>query len=361
MGIAIFGLAACGNDSASDSTATASSTPNEFSTGGEDAMADEVAAEEARTSTGGAASVGLPIKDFDRDIITSVHLTMQTSDVRETADDVRRIATSNGGAVFSSDILIGDTTEDGSVPGGGEIIIKIPPQDLDRLVTDLDGIGVVTRLSQDSQDVTEQLVDVDIRIRQAASSIGRIELLLDQAVELDDIFAIETDLAERQVAMERLWASQRNTENLVSLATLTVQVDYRTPSALQTIEESSDGIGDAFAGGWGAFVGALFALGYVLAVASPFLITALIVLSLAWFTGRRVARRQAAAREQQRLDADLAGPTPRYAETAPRHTPPPPVAAQRIDSDVSVNAAPDGDTLIDDNGVTTDDAASQME
>ncbi len=343
-------MSACGSDDeAADMSSTAASAeePADVMVSGE----VEESSAEAAPETGGVASAGLPVALEDRDIITSVGVTMSTSDVRQTADDIRRVTATSGGIVFSSDVFIDDVQEDGSVPGGGQIVIKVAPADLDRLVTDLDGVGVVTRLSQDAEDVTDQLVDLDIRIRQAESGIARIELLLEDAAALDDVFAIENELNQRQVDLERLRASERNTENLVALATLTVQIEYRTPTALKDIAEPDDGIGDAFADGWNAFVGTLFALGYVLAITAPFLLTGLIVLTLAWLLGRRWSRRQAASREQRRLDADLRGDATGH-EMPPAfpRTPPPPVATQRVPD---AAATPDAhelasDTLVED-------------
>lgn len=315
--MAVLALTACGSDSDTSESAAMPEDTTDVAIAGGDVESGEPAAPE----TGGAASAGLPIDDLGRDIIRSVGLTMSTSDVRETVDSVRDIAVRSGGAVFSSDVTIGDQADDGSVPGGGQIVVRIPPQDLDGFVRDLDGAGFVTRLSQDSQDVTEQLVDLDIRIRQAETGIERIEALLEQATELGDVFTIETELSNRQVELERLRAAERNTEDLVALATVTVQIEYRAPAESEATPPD-DGIGDAFASGWDAFVGVVFALGFVLAVAAPFLLTAALVLAAAWLVGRRWSRRQAAIREQRRIDADLAGPV-----AIP--TPPPPVATQR--------------------------------
>ncbi|MFK7917950.1 MAG: DUF4349 domain-containing protein, partial [Ilumatobacter sp.] len=208
-------LTACGSDS--DDAEQAAVEEMDQAIAGDDAPAEVSSPEAVGPATGGAASAGIPIDLSDRDIITSVSITMSTSDVRQTADDIRRITTVSGGAVFSSDVLIGDTETDGSVPGGGQIVIKIAPSDLDRLVTELDGIGVVSRLAQDSTDVTDQLVDLDIRIRQAEVGIARIEALLDEAVGLDAVFQIESELNDRQVELEQLRALERNTENLVAL------------------------------------------------------------------------------------------------------------------------------------------------
>lgn len=338
----LFAVTACGSDSDSSESAPMpeEATADVAIPGGENTGGDATPPE-----TGGPASAGLPIDDLGRDIIRTVGLSMSTSDVRQTVDDIRDIAVRSGGAVFSSDVTIGDEDDDGSVPGGGQIVVRIPPEALDGFVRDLDGAGFVTRLSQESEDVTDQLVDLDIRIRQAETGIERIEELLAQATELDDVFAIETELSNRQVELERLRAAERSTEDLVALATVTVQIEYRAPSELEAAP-TDDGIVDAFASGWNAFVGVVFALGFVLAVSAPFLLTGAAVIAIAWLIGRRLNRRRSAIREQRRLDADLAGPA-----TAP--TPPPPVATQRrpgptpgdlqreIEHDVIVEQAPE--------------------
>jgi hypothetical protein len=339
VGAAAFVLAACSGADDSDTSATEDQTANSTPPAAEMEAGGEDTADVATPETGGVASAGLPINDFGRDIITSVGLTISTPDVGQTIDDIRPIVTNNGGAIFSSDVTIGDERDDGSVPGGGQIVVRVPPQDLDRLVTDLDGVATVSRVSQDSEDVTEQLVDLDIRIRQAETGIERIEELLGAATELGDVFAIETELTNRQVALERLRAAQRNTEDLVALATLTIDIEYRTPEQLAVAEEPGDGIGDAFADGWGAFVGAVFAVGYVLAISAPFLLTLVVVVALAWMVGKRLNRRGAENSERRRQSADRAGPpTPFVADKTAAASPPPPEASQRI---VAQDTAPD--------------------
>lgn len=332
VGFVALAATGCGSDNDEESAEPATEETDDSGDAGAIAGDGEARAGDASEDTsdatapetGGAASAGLPIDDFGRDNIRNVGLTMSTSNVADTSDDIRRIVTGNGGAVFSSDVTIGDEEENGSVPGGGRIVVRIPPADLDQLVTELDGAGFVSRLSQDSQDVTDQLVDLDIRIRQAETGIERIEILLSQASELDDVFAIETELTNRQVELEQLRAAERNTDDLVSLATLTIEIEHRTPDDLEAIEESGDGIVDAFANGWNAFVGAVFAVGFVLAVMAPFLLTALVVVALAWLIGRRWTRRQTVRREDERNRADRAGD---QTVIPPSHTtPPPPIA-----------------------------------
>ncbi|MFK8025998.1 MAG: DUF4349 domain-containing protein [Ilumatobacter sp.] len=334
---AVTALTACGgNDDSASTESAASDAPMEEAAAeaGEDAFGDD--AEDAitfvdgRAQTGGLDDIGAQIDLSDRDIITSVSLTISTADVRATSADVRRLAEDNGAAVFSSDVTIGDEQGDGSVPGGGQIVIRVVPAQLDDLVSALDGAGIVTRLSQDSQDVTERLVDIDIRIRQIESSIGRLETLLDQAGALDDVFELERELTNRVIELEQLRAWERNTENLVALATLTVEIEYRTPDAIDVIESGQDGIGDAFSDGWDAFVGFVFAIGYVLAISAPFLLA---VAALGLMTGsitRRLARRSARRREQERTAADFGASASSVSVPVPS-SPQPPVPSAHVD------------------------------
>lgn len=291
--VGALALAGCGADA--DDAASVEDAAEDTADGGFgefEEPAPDVADDAEAPRAGGAAAEGVPV-DFGRDIITEVGLTMTTSDVAQAADDVRRLTVENGGAVFESDVTIGDVREDGSVPGGGRIVVRIPPQDLDRLVTELDGLGGVTRLSQDSEDVTDQLVDLEIRIRQAQSGIDRIEEILAQTTELDDLFAIETELGRRQVELERLLAAQRATEDRVSLATLTVDIEYRAPAAAGVEpDEGDDGIADAFRSGWDAFIGVVFALGFVIAISAPFLATAIVVAAAIWAVTTLLRRRR---------------------------------------------------------------------
>jgi len=104
-----------------------------------------------------------------------------------------------------------------------------------------------------------------------------------------DIVEIERVISERTISLEQLLASQRNLDDRVDRSTLTIALQYEIPTAeIAAVEDDSiDGIGDAWRAGWDVFVGALFAVGFVLAVAAPFIATAALVLGLVWLVSRR--------------------------------------------------------------------------
>ena len=196
----------------------------------------------------------------------------------------------NGASVFTADVNIGDELDDGSVDGSGYFVVKVPPADLEPLITDLGAtVGRLSGRTQDTTDVTDQLVDLDIRIGVERDVIARFQNLLVDATEFQDIVEIERVISERTIALEQLLASQRNLDNRVDRSTLTIQLQYEAPPTDVAVggNGSIDGIGDAWRAGWDVFVGALFAIGFVLAVATPFLLTAAVLLALVWLVTRR--------------------------------------------------------------------------
>jgi hypothetical protein len=130
--------------------------------------------------------------------------------------------------------------------------------------------------------------------------------------------------------LEQLLASQRNLDNRVERSTLTIQLQCEAPltEVATTEDDPADGIADAWRSGWDAFVGALFAIGLVIAVTAPFVISGAVVLGVVWLATRRFRRRQPDDRRAKGApnsapapdhdlagdvtpDEQLAGPSPR--------------------------------------------------
>lgn len=291
------GLTACSADSF-DSTADESAAASEEPAPGADFSADDAASrtieaeDRAVPATAGSAATATPVADFGRDLIVDAGVTMMTSDVGAAVDDVLDIAARNGGAVHNADVTVEDPFPDGSVPGIGTIVVRIPPTQLDGLINDLRGIGTLRDQTRSVDDVTEQLIDLDIQIRQAFQSVERMEAILAETTDFDALVAAETELVRRQTAYERLLAAQRNIDDRVALSKLTIEVRYQAPGTEPIAAIDDDpGIGDAFSNGWNAFVGMLFTIGLVLAVTAPFLVLGLALGGVALVVNRWIRRR----------------------------------------------------------------------
>ncbi len=255
-----------------------------------DEAADAAAPSAAGQATGGsnAPSAPLDLDGLGRAIAVEAGVVIGTANIRQAVDDTLVVVQRNNGSVFTADVNIGEVRDDGAIDGEGRIVVKVPPIDLDPLIADLDGTaGVLIGRTQNSEDVTEQLIDLDIRIRVEQSTIAGFETLLAQATEFSEIVTIQQVITEHTITLEQLLASQRNVDQRVELSTLTIDLSYVAPVVV--VDEpldGDDGIVDAFRTGWDAFVGVLFAVGLVVAVAAPFLAVLLVVGALVLLVGR---------------------------------------------------------------------------
>lgn len=297
-----LGVSACGNDDDSSSTATDSAIDSSPAItvarpGGPGALATRDSAEAVDDDTGAAGSgtavperVGVEVSG--RALATAAGVTVSTPDIRRAVADTLDSIARNNASVHTADVNIGDERDDGSVDGSGYFVVEVPPIDLEPLIADLGAtVGTLSGRSQDTSDVTDQLVDLEIRISVERDVIERFQALLDDATAFQDIVDIERVIGERTIALEQLLASQRNLEHRVEMATLTIELRYVAPAAEPAAaDDGADTVGDAWRAGWDVFVGILFTAALALAVAAPFLATAALVFGAVWLITRRRAR-----------------------------------------------------------------------
>jgi hypothetical protein len=281
-----LGVSACGSDSDSSSAVTTATEDAPAARAGDGAVTAETPG-----TTGGAPEIAGTLDTSGQALAKVAGVTVSTSDVRRAIDDTLTAVERNGASVYTADVNIGDERSDGSVDGSGYFVVKVPPDQLEPLISDLGStVGTISGRTQDTSDVTDQLVDLDIRIGVERDVIERFQVLLTQATAFEDIVEIERVISERTISLEQLLASQRTLEGRVELSTLTVTLQYVVP-APDGAATSANSITDAWRTGWDVFIGIVFAIGLVLAVAAPFLATGALVLTTIWFLGRRRSRR----------------------------------------------------------------------
>lgn len=239
------------------------------------ADADDTAPPESGSPSLGGFDVG----EIGQQVAIEMRVTMRSDDLRAAFDGITSAAAAAGGGVASSDVDFGTDTRDGRLT----IVVKVPPRAVNAYLAGLGDLGDVTGVGQEALDVSEQLTNLDVRIRNATQSVDRVRGLLAEASDLREVIDLESELTRRQTDLEQLQASQQNLENRVALATITIQV-LPTSSPAEIVEEaeSDPGIADGFRTGWNAFVGLLFGAAYLLAVGGPLLAIGLIVALIAW-------------------------------------------------------------------------------
>ncbi|WP_019157613.1 DUF4349 domain-containing protein [Brevibacterium senegalense] len=223
--------------------------------------------------------------EANRQVIATGDMRVITDDPSDAADGIAQHGDSRGGYV--------ESREEWADRGGEAVVditLRVPAEEFEQLMTDVEGAGEVVERSQSAEDVTGAVRDLDSRISALETSTERLEGIMGEADSASDLLEAEQALSERQGELESLVAQRDDLEDQVSMSTL--QVELR----------ESDSGGDR--GGFAEWLGALgttlvaSAGGLVLVLAA--LLPWVIVVGVpGWFIARWLIRRNRSRKAAQ--------------------------------------------------------------
>ncbi|MGW2519050.1 DUF4349 domain-containing protein [Streptomyces sp. NPDC001617] len=232
-------------------------------------------------------------------IIRTASLTVQVKDVPKALAEARTTTENAGG-------YVGDetTTRDSKGRERTRVVLRVPVEKYDEVLTDLQGAGKLLDRTAKAEDVTDQVVDVDSRIKSQRVSVARVRELMDKATKLSDVVELEGELSDREADLEALLAQQASLKDRTSLATITLSLS-QTP-VTKAAKDEEPGFVDALAGGWDAFVTMLRWLAVAFGAVLPFAAVAALLV-LAWL---RLIRPRLPRRPEPAPAMSALGPLP---------------------------------------------------
>lgn len=226
-----------------------------------------------------------------RQVITTGWMYVTVDDPLSAADDAARITEEAGGRVDGRTEYAPRESDAGSA----ELILRIPADDLQPTIDELEALGELEELSLSASDVTREVQDLDARITALDASLTRLLALLAEAQDIDDLIALEATVSDRQGQLESLEAQRRSLGEQVALSTLTLSLGSEAVAPPSEPDTFLDGL----ARGWDALVafgsGALVLAGILL----PWLLVLALVGGVVWVSVRAARRRRSAARSAQ--------------------------------------------------------------
>ncbi|MFI1565180.1 DUF4349 domain-containing protein [Streptomyces sp. NPDC020490] len=295
-GILLAAALALTGCSANDSSSDAGGGAGEKAAQQSDAQggAQSGAQSDAKPGASGGATSGRGASGTPRltasSIIRTASLTVQVKDVPKALDQARTTTENAGGYVGEE-----NTTRDADGHEHTRVVLRVPVEKYDGVLTDLQGAGKLLDRTAKAEDVTDQVVDVESRIKSQRASVARVRELMDQATKLSDVVALEGELSGREADLEALLAQQASLKDRTSLATITLSLS-ETPVKKAAEDDGDPGFVDALAGGWDAFVTMLRWLAVAFGAVLPFaVVAALLVLVWRRLVRPRLPRRTAAA------------------------------------------------------------------
>lgn len=166
-------------------------------------------------SVAGSTGEGLPSSE-NRRVIRSASLLLEVRRVEAVAEEAKGIVVKIGGFIADSQIA-----EDDAGRKSIALVLRVPSERLDEAFKALKGLGHIRNERMQSEDVTEQVVDLEARLANARRLEARLlELLSGQARTLKDVLDAERELARIRESIETMEGRRRAFGNSVSLATI---------------------------------------------------------------------------------------------------------------------------------------------
>jgi len=251
-------LAGCTGQGTSGASMAAPQAPNA-------ASANAINGSNGTNATNGkSADEAVPVGQVgaaDRKLVRTATLALTAPNVAEAVGKARRVATALGGY----------TGAENSSQGSATLTLAVPVDKLDTAVTQLAAVGTVTSRVENTQDVTEQSVDIASRLATQRASVARMRDLLAKATSVSDIASIESELTTREADLESLQNRSDALAGSVEMSTVTLSFTAAVPPPPPAPQQAG-GFTGGLSDGWAAFGGFAGGAFQVLGAVAPFLV-----------------------------------------------------------------------------------------
>ena len=216
-----------------------------------------------------AADTGGSISDT-RKIIKTVSLTLETMEFDEAVKMITDMVKTVGGYIESSNISGASIRYESSTERNASFTLRIPARSYDQYVSDINAKFNVTRMYENSSDITDTYYDTEARLKSLETQEARLLAMLENATELKYMLEVENNLANVRYQIESYYSTLNRYDSQVSMSTVNISLNevikytviYDTPKTFG--EEFANAASDS----WNNFVDGVqrFIIGVVYAL-----------------------------------------------------------------------------------------------
>lgn len=172
-----------------------------------------------------------PTAAVDRKLIRTASITLEVESTEAALKSLEAMATGFGGFLGNTSIA---RHADGSQ--SGTVTLRVPVGKFAEAVEKAKALGKVERVDTEVQDVTNEYVDLDARLRNAKREETEILKLFERGGKLSDIIQIESKLAQVRGQIEQMQGQLRVMNEQISLCTLTLTVHEKGEAAVAALD-----------------------------------------------------------------------------------------------------------------------------
>lgn len=219
-------------------------------------------------------------------LIRTASLNLVTRDFASVRSTVERIVNDLGGFVDQLSVL-GTEGTTRSLRG----TVRVPGTRLDEALARLRQLGQVVEDTQRSEDVRDQVVDLDARLANARATERRLaDILRDRTGKLSDVLEVEREITRVRLEIERLDAERTNLGRRVTYAAVTINITEERKAGLDGPLSLRSRLRVALADGLKAALESVIGALLLALRAGPALVVWLGVAGLVWLGVRRIPR-----------------------------------------------------------------------
>lgn len=156
-------------------------------------------------------------------LIRRANLQVQTVEFDKAVAALEQLVLSLNGYYENAELYSGGYYNQGN-HRSGQYVVRIPAESYDSFMEQIDGIGYLSRRSESTQDVGQEYFDVESRLTTQRTKQERLQQLLKQAKNMEDIIALESALADVEYQIEQYTSQLRRYDSLIGYATIDVNI-----------------------------------------------------------------------------------------------------------------------------------------
>jgi len=172
------------------------------------------------TEPAAVSATGTPAAIANRKLIRNATVELEIISFDTAAQKITAFANEEKGYVATTS---SEKQENGKLKG--EIVVKVLPENLDRFLQKIRGLGELKNQTLGTEDITKNYFDTDARLKNARVMESRlIDMLKKKSDDINDLLQVEKELGRVREQIEQMQGELKFWDSQVQFATVTISL-----------------------------------------------------------------------------------------------------------------------------------------
>ena len=187
------------------------------------------------TSLDAATSAQAAAQAFNHKIIRNAELEIELDSPEDAQRQITTIAEMNGGFVVTAESKLSDVRNAAAPSRFVTITVRVPSAQFNATLEKIYAVGGrILQRKISGQDVTEEYIDLEARIRTQKALEAQMIEILKRAGKISDALEVQNQIAAVRTEIERLEGRRRFLENQSALSTINITLHTPAPVVIAT-------------------------------------------------------------------------------------------------------------------------------